>query len=209
MKRISLLSAAVLLASLGADGSPDGLCGHGMDTNAGLIESADSGGIVDGGGGMPDGAPMGGPSGKAPHLINFTTGEDLGLLIDLQTLTVFSEKFNALFELGTVQPTRSVPIYFTEADCYGKRYITPPVLSPPQLANKVVTLGPQATYLQPTGSVLHDLFIGSQLKNAGGTVDGMLECSNVGAVVKGNFIEYIDTRVKRRPPDEQLKVELR
>lgn len=209
MMRISLLSASVLLASVGTDGSPDGLCGHGMDTSAELIETADAGGMTDGGGGVPDGATMGGPSGKSPHLINIMTGEDLGLLIDLQTLTVFSEKFNALFELGTVQPTRGVPIYFAEADCYGKRYITPPVLSPPQLANKVVTIGPQATYLQPTGPVLHDLFIGSQLMNAGGTLDGMLECPRVGSVVKGNFIEYIDTRVKRRPPDNQLKVELR
>lgn len=219
MKRVALLSAGVLLASLGANGPPEGLCGHGIGEGqepgqaAELWDTADGGltdsGLVDSGG-KPDGSAIGGSSGKALHLIHAGTGEDLGLLVDLKTLTVFSEKFSALIELGTIQPTQGAAILFSEADCNGKRYVAVPApRSPPAISNYVPILGPQATYLQPTGPALRNVYVGSILTQQGMDLDGTVKCSIYGKLYPNDVTEYVDTRIKRRPADSQLKVELR
>jgi len=213
MKRVALLSAAILLANLGADGS-QGLCGHDMEIVPETEETTDApdGGTTDDGGtsdgGMADGGT--GTSGKAPHLINKMTGEDLGLLIDLRTLTVFTDKVNAPIVLGMIRPRLSTRIYFSEPDCNGTRLIIPARYDDdPKISNLIFMIGPQSTYLQPIGDLLPNQRVGSYLTNSDGTLDSSLQCSNMGGVIMENFSKYVDTKVKRRPPDDQLKIELR
>lgn len=215
MARTALLSAAILIVSLGADGSQASLCG-GQDPGRMDVapeegptsDVAGDGGTPGDGGVRPDGGAMGGGSGKVPHLIHAPTGEDLGTLVDLLTLTVYSEKFDALIELGTYQPTKSVSIWFSEKDCNGKRYLEVQAPSVPRLSNKVFMIGATGTYLKPTGPVLRAPPLASFVRNSGGIIGNRLECFNSTGGM-GDFTEYVDTGMKQRPPDEQLKVELR
>lgn len=209
MKRIVLLSAAVLFASLGADGTPAGLCGQGMEPAEFTEELTDGGGAADAGG-TPDLSPPGGSSGKVLHLINTVTGEDLGILADLRTLTVFSAKLNVLIELGTNQPTTGTYIYFSKAACAGNRYVAQATSPSPALTNLVFILGAQASYLQQVGGVVPVIHVFSRLKQADPTkLDGSVLCENIDTVFNNQLIQFVDTAVKVRPPDNQLKVELR
>lgn len=212
MKRIIVFSTAVLLATMGADGSSAGLCGTEMAPSGEepVTDDVGDGGTMADSGGTPDAGGMGGSSGKQPHLINTVTGEDLGLLIDLGTLTVFSERLNSLITLGATQPNRSVEIYFSEQNCNGDRYIMSNNLNPPtpKLTNQAWVMGPQATYLRPVGSPLSGKEYHSLLKQAGLDLDGRVACQNSDG--RTDYLQqYVDTGVRRRPPDSQLKVELR
>ena len=203
MKRILLFSATVLLATVGADGPPAG-CGPGMES----LKSTD-GGSADAGD-TPDLSTGGGCCGRVPHLINLASGEDLGILVDVPSLTVFSEKINALIMLGTDLPTTSAFIYFSKADCNGNPYIMQASPPQPRITNIVFVLGPQATYLQPVGNVVPTIHVFSRMKPADTTkVDGIVACENIDMLVTNQLVKYVDTHVKVRPPDDQLKVELR
>lgn len=217
MARIALLSAAVLVANLGVDGSPASSCGPEtakLDTLSGETDAPDGGMTDDAGtsdgGGRPDGGGMGTGSGKVPHLINIMTGEDLGALVALPTLTVYYEKADALIELGAVPPTQSGAVYFPEKDCNGKRYIqSGPPKNPPALTNKIDSVGPLGTYLKPTGPLMRDPPILSFVRNSGYKIGAGLECINYTPPAGKDYTEYVDTGMKPRPPDNQLKVELR
>lgn len=213
--RTALFSLALLMGTVGSDGASNGCESPQPEVQTLLM---DDGGMSDGGGMRPDGAavPDGGTpaaSGKVPHLINLTTGEDLGILVDVDMLVVYSEKASALIALGKLVPSGNGQLLFPEPDCKGtpviaknEQYYVPA----PKLANMAWLLGPSGTYLMPVGPTLFDPVVKSTRKAKTLGVDGMTICENVAVYIyRDRVTEVVDTGILRRPPDEKLKVELR
>lgn len=218
MKRTLLFSMVVLLVNMGVDSQSGTMCGTGMGGMTSLLDggAVPDGDAPDGGGGMPDGGlmpdggGMGGGSGKVPHLINTETGEDLGVLVDLKTLTVFSEKTNALITLGEFAPPRdSTPFHYPELNCMGKPLI---ILGPspnPPITNLFWLAAQTGTYLRPVGTYLSGSVVKSYRGRKNPDVDGMTICTNISPSIRNDLVDYADSGIKLRPTDDKLRVELR
>jgi len=222
MKRTIAFTGVLLAASMGAGGPAGSMCGMGMgpvpDTNTetdapdgGMTDdggtSDGGGGMPDGGGSTPDGGGMGSGSGKSTHLVNSETGEDLGYIVELATLTVFHEKFNGLvtYSQWFTPISEETSIYYPELDCKGKGLIR----GRSRIQNWAYKLGPKATYLQNVGPWLKDSVVKSRLTSYMFKYDGRTTCENLSASIDQELTDFVDSGVKRRPPDDKLKFELR
>lgn len=194
MKPTTLLLVVLTLGCTPPEGMDDAMPGPGD------LRSSDGG------------APT--PS-KQLHLVVASSGEDLGVLVDLQTFTVFVEKANALVTLNRAVHfgMPSVANYhYVDRDCKGTPMIyrlgNPEV---PPLHNSYYWLGPAGTYVRMSKQLPRTPYQ-SMLIAKDGAYDGMTTCRNTDPAIRDDFWEPADSGVRFQKPTykpEDLRVEAR
>lgn len=204
------LCACTGMGDLSDAAGTDEMGGDGAD--GGSPDGRGGGGSPDGGGGSPDGG-----GGGRPHLIVAASGEDLGLLIDLKTVTVLVERVGAIITLGRAvifgMPS-AVDYYFVDKDCKGTPMIQRLLDDSPGLpivANHYYNLGPAGTYVRRAKQLPRTPYQ-SVLRPKDASYDGSTTCMSLGPGIADDLYELADSGVRFQKPtyrSEELRVELR